>query len=670
MMLKKVYVIAVSAIFIFNFILLYDVVAVQTPGIYLITTSQGWINAGFDPENMPIYENEVFCGSYYMPIALKKEDINNLLPKDVEHTIYNGNQNFSDRLNYIDFEILESETYYVVIYEMNINSGDPFNIDFVPKIKGEELRQFAWWNSSFLNRFDCFVISTAPSLTNFPVGVLITNSSMIAKMNSGNSVRFTNTANNTVYYHEIDFINSTHALFWVNITSFTGGMHFNCYYNNSGVTNTSNANTWDSNYIAVYHLNELSGSVVLDSTLNYLNSTYVGNMPSRIDSSFNGKPGYHQSADGSGDCIQLNTGLWVNSMNTYTIEGWYSLDQDGQYYHLVNFNAVEADSSVGLRFRDDVNKVRADAYDAGGWDFQLLSDTFAYTSIMQHLSLAWQTNDAVLHHDGNLISTDTSVSLSITQNGLSVMANGAKTSFSPGDVDELRFSKTRRSKTWMTACYDNQNNITSYVTYGQETTYETPPPIYYYAPTITNPGITNASENNSIFIGNFNVTINHYNNSAFNWNITINSWNIGNTTDHNGLKILTFPNLDLYTVYYVYVNATLSSNTSVKNESYYTFMTGINLSGYIKESDNIEVDIGIQTMIIIIWLVIVFLLFKVNRNYLYIPLGFGGSQLMILGYIYYQGYLSGIIEYLLVFGFILLVFSIYKTQKGLKQLKQ
>ena len=124
------------------------VASINPSGIFLIDEPEDYITAGFNPNGMPVYTEESLV-DFYMPIALKKEDVQNLRDSDIEHTILHGNSVFDERLNYIEFEILSSDTYWVVLYHMNVKASDKtFSIDFIPKIKGEELYQFACWNSN------------------------------------------------------------------------------------------------------------------------------------------------------------------------------------------------------------------------------------------------------------------------------------------------------------------------------------------------------------------------------------------------------------------------------------------------------------------------------------------------------------------------------------------
>lgn len=224
----------------------FNFVANSEPtGIFLIKTSSDWIKAGFNYTGQPLYTNESLT-TFYMPIALKKEDVHNLKPKDVEHVIYNGNNNFYDRLINISFEILESETYYVVLYKMSVYaSNKTFNIDFIPKIKGEELSNYAWFNSSWGFYKACYISN---NIDNYQMMINISNSSGGNVNCSGNAntnfsdIRFVNTDNITLCPIWMEnYTYNTQATFWVNNSE--NATTLLMYYGNPNAPPISNGNT-------------------------------------------------------------------------------------------------------------------------------------------------------------------------------------------------------------------------------------------------------------------------------------------------------------------------------------------------------------------------------------------------------------------------------------------
>lgn len=259
--MKKVYLLIITIIILSSFS--FNVESDNSQGIFLIEDAQGWIDAGF--EDLGIYYENNKLLSFNMPVALKKEDVQNLGNKDIDHTIYNGNQNFTDRLRSITFEILESDTYYVVVYSMLVYaSNKSFHIDFVPKIKGEELRQFAWWNSSWGFYKN---ITVANKIDDYQTKVTIGKSSsgdVNCKGHCNDSfadLRFVRNDTDEIPYWNENYTSGVQATFWVNNSY--NSTYINMYYGNSAVDTTSNGNTtfdfYDNFYGVALNLTKWSG---------------------------------------------------------------------------------------------------------------------------------------------------------------------------------------------------------------------------------------------------------------------------------------------------------------------------------------------------------------------------------------------------------------------------
>jgi hypothetical protein len=85
----------------------------------------------------------------------------------------------------------------------------------------------------------------------------------------------------------------------------------------------------------------------------------------------------------------------------------------------------------------------------------------------------------------------------------------------------------------------------------------------------------------------------------------------------------------------------------------------------LKESDDVNIELGAGLMPFIIWLFICFSILKVNRVYVGFAVTLGIVQLVIPGLVYLSGFYT---DYLMVwfvpaFGFFFL--GMYKTYKGL-----
>lgn len=360
-----------------------------TPGIFLIDTPEDWVTAGFELAGLPIYNNEGLV-EFWMPIAFKKEDVNVILPKDVSHTIYNNNANFDERFDSIDFEIMESSTYWVVVYHMKVKASDePFSIDFVPKIKGEELYQYAWWNSSWDHRVKITLGNYFFNpLTDFTVLVQL-NASISGDCDGGDSVRFINDGNDTEYDFELDngsFVNDSSNYYWVQIPYCVNGTVFYLYYNNSDAANSEDIEgTWNSDYMAVHHLDDLTTASTEDSTSNSNDGikTAVDN-PLEVSAVIN----EGQEYDGTDDYDGLKDDDTLSFVEyPMSLECWFEIDDTTPNYQMlmgkrdgsdmelelyVYVGATAAQKGIQLILRDD----NVNGYIKGHWNQPLRSNVW------------------------------------------------------------------------------------------------------------------------------------------------------------------------------------------------------------------------------------------------------------------------------------------------------
>ena len=213
-------------------------------GIFLINKLSDYEYAGFNLSDIsfePVVYQSQSLTDFFMPICIKKEDVQSIQDKDVDHTILNGNQNFTDRLRSIDFNIHESGTYWLVLYEMNVFASDKnFNIDFIPKIKGEELTHFSWFNSTFKYLSGSCVTNNVSDYSMLINISNVTGGDLVIGTNhqlNWSDIRFTGEDNSTELYHWIEYYEDNFAYFWINISDED---YINCYYGaNISVGNSS-----------------------------------------------------------------------------------------------------------------------------------------------------------------------------------------------------------------------------------------------------------------------------------------------------------------------------------------------------------------------------------------------------------------------------------------------
>lgn len=454
------------------------------PGIFLIQNPQGWITAGFNPEGLPVYTPDGLT-DFYMPIALKKEDINNLKTSDVEHTILHGNDNFDNRLRSITFEIFESETYWVVVYHMTVFAGtNGFSIDFVPKIKGEELGQFAWWNSDWDKRKDIFIDKDQlkNSVANFPIYINLSDAEMVGDVQTDlGDIAFVDTTNTTKLDHEIEYYSigaTVEARIWVEIPKINGSdhtddTHINMYYDNAAVANQDNpTGVWDANYLFVYHMNSSTTTTkgCYDSTSNSRHGDYTGNLPTTAV----GIVGDGQNLDGTGDHITL-----INDFSATQLDGtweiWFNTVENNENDCYIKLNK-DASNFVIMSLRQDIgpplrHDFRGEYVGSPQWNagYESGIQPFSWNCTMQHWAdgdelALWLDDDTGM----NLVDKDTSVNTVSIAGGTYYIGSDAGSNNIAGIIDEIRISSIKRNDTWMEATYNTIKNDTTFVTISSE----------------------------------------------------------------------------------------------------------------------------------------------------------------------------------------------------------
>jgi len=194
-----------------------------------------------------------------------------------------------------------------------------------------------WWDTNWQYRMKLTFDNSASSedLDYFPVFVQLTSthSSFWANINSSittadtEDLRFVDDDDSTELYFEAEKIDyaGEDALIWVKVPQIDAGSTTDfiyVYYGSSqGESDHHSPNdVWDSNFKAVWHSNETSGSIVNDSTVNDNDGTPQNGV--NLDAA--GKIDGADSFDGTDDWTNLGTSSSLNfgANGPFTIEGW------------------------------------------------------------------------------------------------------------------------------------------------------------------------------------------------------------------------------------------------------------------------------------------------------------------------------------------------------------
>jgi len=145
----------------------------------------------------------------------------------------------------------------------------------------------AWADNDYIKRKKVTVTNTfvSGSLRNFPVPIDVTDSDLTVCNANGFDIVFYNSSNTTQLNHErVSFDNSTGALVaWVQTQTISSSKVITCtgntfwmYYDYDGEdTDSSTSNTWDSDFLSVYHMEDLTDSTSNGYDLKNPNSTPI-----------------------------------------------------------------------------------------------------------------------------------------------------------------------------------------------------------------------------------------------------------------------------------------------------------------------------------------------------------------------------------------------------------
>ncbi|MFX1239761.1 MAG: DUF2341 domain-containing protein [Promethearchaeota archaeon] len=336
-------------------------------------------------------------------------------------------------------------------------------------------------------------VSGASGLINFPFLISIFDTDLRFDVQSdGDDIAFS--SNNVWLDHEIELFdqtyNSTHAklVVWVRIPvlSVTIDTNLRMYYGNSTMNSRQNpTGVWNSNYVAVWHMNQdPSSSNILDSTSNNYDLTTTGFISdTRI---YNGKVGTAISVDGSNDYFYINS---INGpINDMAFQTWFKPDNkiDNTTARMDFFQGNTPDVSPEMRFTTSgtVNVYLEVTSDNSEGSYGI-TDSWAAGSWSQFTYIRDISLSRAYHYiNGTLDVTDSSsdnANPHLPWNQFSILAGiGGSNIWGPGAISEFRILRTVLPSGWILTEYNNQYNPNSFYTIGEETSVVWEPPNSQY----------------------------------------------------------------------------------------------------------------------------------------------------------------------------------------------
>jgi hypothetical protein len=388
---------------------------------------------------------------------------------NVSANLFKGinNQEFSTRLNQITENPLINNDHQSGSNILNKQSDNPP----MPLNTSDP-----WWDTSWQYRKEITISSSLVEspLNNFPLLINISSDSDLAShaQSNGDDLVFTDVSGN-IYHHEIEYFNGTTGklVAWVNVTrlSSTADTVLYLYYGNVTAENQQNApGVWDSYFMMVQHLNEMSG-LQYDSTIQgndgNASVTIQGSAPGIIDGA--------DEFDGVNDYILVPNAPSLNfGTNDFTFSVWVKYNpqsNDNDIIRKGNMNNGGSVANYKLELLNNAISGTIQGSESGGGG--TVTSPLTYSDNTWHyVVFRRQAGTLSLYIDGAVRASTAGVTKNLTNpEKLSIGAkDDLSEDFFAGTIDDLCMMNTARNLSWINASYHSV--LGGYCSVGSEET--------------------------------------------------------------------------------------------------------------------------------------------------------------------------------------------------------
>jgi len=329
-----------------------------------------------------------------------------------------------------------------------------------------------------------FVKNTTDSidLTNFPVLIDLSSDSSLASYakSDGYDIVFTASDESTQLKHEIEnYTTATGALTaWVKIPTLSTSedtVIYMYYGNADSVDQSDRTNVWDSNFVTVQHLKDLTTSTVDDSTSNNKDGTKSSaNNPIQLDSKI------YKAQDFSSDIINYGS---LSISNTYTVEAWIKTDTLGGAGDINTYGAsIFASSNLGSGYplwltvgKGGGSEVNLRAFETPVDGHNSSGAGINTTDWFHIVAIATRSGSAKVYVNGVQRLSFTAGTVVWSGNFILGDLRAGRAIYFDGKIDEVRLSNNIRGFDWIATEYKNQNSPSTFYTIGGEE--EKPSPV-------------------------------------------------------------------------------------------------------------------------------------------------------------------------------------------------
>jgi hypothetical protein len=337
----------------------------------------------------------------------------------------------------------------------------------------------SWYNTSWQYRKKVTFNNSAQAenLIDFPVLIDLSSSNFTFSkaLSAGQDIRFTDSDGTTLLSYEIEQWDSVGqvAKVWVKVPQIDASSstdYIYMYYGNSGAADAQSINSvWDSNFKAVWHMNQAGGTDpnMKDSTSN-ANNLGFGSAQTGADL-VTGQIDGAQDFDGTvnDQLTKSNPTPNLNILSTITLEAWIKRNDGLAVVLMREFGtpenyAFKISNSTDLDFEyrtfSTTHTYRFPFADDNTWRHVAITFTYGTGSSIKAYVNGSVVSGSWVAGDGNQTPYNDAV------HDFSI-GNSQATPFT-GQMDEVRISNSIRSAAWIAADYKSQTS--NFATFGAE----------------------------------------------------------------------------------------------------------------------------------------------------------------------------------------------------------
>jgi hypothetical protein len=359
----------------------------------------------------------------------------------------------------------------------------------------------AWYSGTWGYRKQISInknkVAGGSNLSNFTMLFSVTDPDLKSTGNGGRvgktdgtDILFTSSDGTTKLNHEIEYYSPTtgQLVAWVQVPTVSASLDTQLfvYYGNAAASDQQAVtSTWESNYKAVWHLNQTATSTskyILDSTSNANNASSTGtSYPVPFGS---GQIGGAQDFDGTDDYLNADDAASLDLSSSYTVSAWVNADalmggstsqrnsilskgdsteaSGGDHNYLLGYNGLAGFGTV-VRWLFVLEN-------SAGTNCNLVGDTAGATSSWYNVTGVFDdAGDTMYLYVNGQLQNSTACALTVNTNNRPVrIGDDEHTAGIPWDgrIDEVRIYNTAKTAGMVATEYNNQYSPNTFYSYG------------------------------------------------------------------------------------------------------------------------------------------------------------------------------------------------------------